>query len=298
MSLDSLDASQAAQEFPQAEPNKMPWGTYVLSSWVESMRRYASAQENSFFGRRAAFFARRLALSIMADRADVVVFGHRLRVLPKANLAEKRVLFTPQFFDEDERSILAKALPLDAIFIDVGANVGAYSFFAASVTGPEARIIAIEPQPAIFQRLIDNISFNPGSTIEALPVAVADVESTVRLFVDNANAGETSMRRISKGSVDSRTEEVKARPLLQLVRELQLPRIDALKVDVEGAEDLVLVPFLKKAPDALFPRLLILENSPESWQTDCVALALSKGYQKVCQTRLNVVLCLPRAITD
>jgi FkbM family methyltransferase len=267
-----------------------PWGRFALSPAIERLRRFAGSRGQGYMARRMAYLARRLALRAMGEVADVQVFGARLRLDPRSNLAEKRILFTPQYFDRIERDLLRRALPADAIFIDVGANVGAYSFFAASCAGSAARIVAIEPQPAIYERLVANIGFNPGVPIEPVALAIADVDGPIQLFVDGSNAGETSMRRISAEHLSGGALEVMAKPLAQLVDELRLPRVDAMKIDVEGAEDIILVPFFQSAPSRLWPAMLILENSPDSWQTDCVALALAHGYVKIAQTRLNVVL--------
>ncbi|MFK7792741.1 MAG: FkbM family methyltransferase [Devosiaceae bacterium] len=267
-----------------------PWGAYPPSALVSRLRSFSSGCSSGYLGKRMAFVARKVALSQVNGPLDAEVFGHKLRIEPFANLAEKRVLFTPQYFDPVERDFLKRTLPADAIFVDIGANVGVYSFFAAQCAGPTARILAIEPQPTVFERLCDNIAFNPGVPIEAIPLAVADVDDVIQLFVDHGNAGETSMRRVAVNAAMGDTIDVQAKPLLSILAECDLPRVDALKIDIEGAEDLALVPFFRDAPEALWPRMMIIENSPESWQTDCIALAKSKGYHVLAETRLNVVL--------
>ena len=267
-----------------------PWGTYAPRPFVAWLRSVAGSRSNGFLARRLAFVARKLAMRLMGEFADVEVFGHRMRIRPHANLAEKRMLFTPQYFDPAERELLARALPADAVFLDIGANVGAYSFYVAQLTGPHARILAVEPQPDIHARLLANVAFNPGVPIEPVALAVADIDGPVQLFVDRANAGGTGMRRIAHSGLDVVTLEVPAKRLSVLVQEAGLPRIDVMKLDVEGAEDLILGPFFREAPRALWPLVLIIDHRPESWQTDCVALARSKGYTLVLETRLNVVL--------
>lgn len=271
-------------------PVSAPWGTYAPSAMVQRLRDLSSAQSSGYLGKRLAFLVRKLALKQVRGPLDVEVFGHKMRIEPFANLAEKRVLFTPQYFDPVERDFLQRTLPGDAVFIDIGANVGAYSFFAAQCTSSVARILAIEPQPNVYKRLSDNIAFNPGVPIEPIPLAVADVDGVVQLFVARGNAGETSMRRVAADSPAAGTLEVQAKPLAAILAERSLPRVDALKINIEGAEDLVLVPFFRDAPEALWPCLMIIENSPESWQTDCIVLAQEKGYTMVAETRLNVVL--------
>lgn len=266
------------------------WGTYAPSAGVARLRAFSSARSAGYFGTRLAFLARKFAMGMMKGLLDVEVFGHKLRIEPFANLAEKRVLFTPQYFDPVERDWLARYLPADAVFIDVGANVGAYSFYAAQCAGKQARILAIEPQPAVYRRLCENISFNPGVPIEAIPLAIADVDGPIQLFVDRNNAGETSMRRIGSNGANGVTLEVQAKPLATLLSDYDLPRVDALKIDVEGAEDLILVPFFQKAPKALWPTLVIIDNTPESWHTNCIALMQANGYTSVAETRMNIVL--------
>lgn len=266
------------------------WGSYAPSVWVERLRAFSSARSAGYVGKRLAFLARKIALTGVRGPVDVNVFGHKMRIEPFANLAEKRVLFTPQYFDPVERDLLLRVLPGDGVFVDIGANVGAYSFFAASCMSSVAKILAIEPQPDVYQRLCDNISYNPGVPIEPIALAVADVDGPIHLFVDSGNAGETSMRRVRSDTHSASMIEVQAKPLAAILAERDLPRVDALKIDIEGAEDLALAPFFRDAPESLWPRLMIIENSPESWQTNCITLAQSKGYQVIAETRLNVVL--------
>ena len=46
---------------------------------------------------------------------------------PTTMSAKKRVLFTPQFFDPLERQILEARIRDGFVFVDIGANIGAYS---------------------------------------------------------------------------------------------------------------------------------------------------------------------------
>jgi hypothetical protein len=68
------------------------------------------------------------------------------------------------------------------------------------------------------------------------------------------------------------------RKLLGLVEEHGFERIDALKADIEGAEDLALIPFIEEAPRTLWPKLIILEHSAGEWRRDCAAFLLERGY--------------------
>ena len=67
-------------------------------------------------------------------------------------------------------------------FIDVGANVGSYSVLAAA---RGAKVVAIEPAPTTYKKLLRNIDYNSySSLVTALNVAVAEAPQTLRLTSD------------------------------------------------------------------------------------------------------------------
>jgi len=64
----------------------------------------------------------------------------------------------------------------------------------------------------------------------------------------------------------------------------------ALKIDVEGAEDKVLVPFFSSAPEALWPNLIIIEDTRNLWRIDLFSLLAERGYIISTRTKLNVMM--------
>ena len=80
-----------------------------------------------------------------------------------------------------------------------------------------------------------------------------------------------------------------AKTLLELVREREMRAIDAIKLDVEGAEDIILDPFLRDAPKSLYPQLLIIEDGSTRWQIDLPKIVEGRGYRLRAKTRLNFV---------
>jgi len=265
-----------------------PFGTFAPSEPVRSLIAMTRRLPEAWLGRRIALALRNVALrSLDGKPVDIDALGVKMRLVPYNNICEKRVLFTPQYFDTQEREILASRLKGDCVFIDIGANVGAYSLFAAAQAGPRARIVAIEPQPEIFERLVTNIRLNPFGTIKAIACALADKTGELTLFLDDRNRGESSVKIV--GSDNATTIRVPAKTLLDLLLEEGFERVDAAKLDVEGAEDLILQPFLSQAPEELFPKLLIIEDGTGRWQTDLPELLVEKGYRLVVRTRLNFV---------
>ncbi len=190
-----------------------------------------------WFGKRTAFFLRAVAMRSLRGRpVDVVSLGARMRLNPHHNVAEKRLLFTPQYFDAPERALLAERLKGDFVFLDVGASVGGYALSIAALAGPRARILAVEPLPEVFERLVYNIQQSEFANVKAVSCALADIDGEITLFVNTGNQGETSVRIVS---AEAHVEQmrVRAKRLLTLVREEGYAKIDAIKLDIEGAED-------------------------------------------------------------
>jgi hypothetical protein len=77
-----------------------------------------------------------------------------------------------------------------------------------------------------------------------------------------------------------------------LVEEEGLTRIDAMKLDVEGIEDRILVPYLSAAPAALLPRFLIIEDNSSVWKEDLLGLLRRLGYVAAAAAHANLVLRL------
>jgi FkbM family methyltransferase len=265
-----------------------PFGDFApsgLARWVIDRTR---GLPEGWAGRRLALMLRRLAMKTLKGLPlDLETFGVRMRLYPYKNVCERRILFTPQYFDTDEIRILSSRIVDGFTFIDVGSNVGWYALSVArEAGGVPTRILAVEPQPEIFDRLIYNIRQNPSCTIKAVDCAVADKTGELTLFLDPLNRGEASLKIVNSSQTDA--IRVPAVTMLELLSREGLTRVDAIKLDVEGAEDLVLDPFFRDAPASLYPSLFVVANVPERWQIDVVKLLKSKGYRQILETKMNL----------
>ncbi len=272
-----------------------PFGRYAPIGTMAHLLGLTRGASQSWVGKRQAFLLRSMAIKALRGRPlDVEAFGARMRLYPYNNVCEKRILFTPQYFDPAERALLQSRMRPDFVFIDIGANIGGYSLSVAANAGKRARILAIEPQPEIFERLTYNIAQNPFATVKAIDCAVADRDAEITLFVDPHNRGETSMR-IIKTEKESVAIKVPAKALANILAEEGFERIDAMKLDVEGAEDLILEPFFQDVPPALWPQLLLIEFIPQRWTMDLPALLETIGYQPVLRTKHKAAFERPQS---
>jgi len=240
-------------------------------------------------GLRLAGAARPLALAGMkAGTADVEALSLKLRLHPRDNLSEKRLFMTPQCFDPQELAALRAAMGPGKVFMDIGANAGAYALVAALAGGPASRIIAVEPQSEMRRRLAYNARQNQLSNIEVTGVALADYEGEDVMRLVGANLGRTALSDCSEAS----GEAVRVTTLRALMDEMNIPKAHAMKLDVEGGEAAILSSFFAGTGKARWPDLLILERADMDGERrqDASRIAASKGYKVRETTRMNVIM--------
>jgi FkbM family methyltransferase len=273
-----------------ASPSQPPeFGAFAAKGLVGRMLAFTRGSTDSWLSRRLAFAARRVAVGrLRGDPVDTEALGARMRLFPYRNVCEKRILFTPQFFDPIELEALRARFRPGFVFLDIGANIGGYSLFVAANAGADCRIVAVEPQPDIYQRLVFNLRLNGFATVKALACAIADKDGELTLFVDAENRGESSVKIMTGGGGSARIT-VPSKKLLTLIGEQGFERVDAIKLDTEGAEDIILETFFTEAPEALWPRLVIMERGNSRWHVDLPKLLKFNGFRVVGETRNNVI---------
>lgn len=86
-----------------------------------------------------------------------------------------------QYSEYSEMHFLLDHLKEDDLFVDVGANMGAYSLLVAGVT--KASVIALEPLPDNFIVLQEQLKLNDlENRVKVLPVAVGEADDTLHIF--------------------------------------------------------------------------------------------------------------------
>ena len=166
-----------------------------------------------------------------------------IKMLLDPNDQVSRHILETGFWERDSWQVVQQHLQSGATFVDIGAHIGYYSLKAAPVVGPSGRVVAIEPNPETVRKLRDNIQASGAHVVTVEPVACADVEGTLELFAaPEANTGETSLSRAnaSQSGTVVTSYQVRARPLDDILRDTGVSRVDAIKIDVEGAELIVL----------------------------------------------------------
>ena len=184
-------------------------------------------------------------------------------LLDPRDLVPVTILRTGEWQPEVWNSI-APSLSEGSVFFDVGAHIGYFSLKAAPRVGTTGQVVSFEPNPETLQLLCDNVTANHAQNVIVEPIACTDREQTLTFYAAPvANTGASSLARQNASiSPDNapRAYSVRGRRIDDVVRELHLTRIDAIKVDVEGAELFV----VRGASDSLrrFHPKLVIEIDP------------------------------------
>lgn len=290
-----MTSSALSQTEAGLPPEAADFGVHALPPGMERLRRLGQTLGRGAIARRACSVIRRLVMAGRPGPFDVEVFpGQNARLYPAENLSDKRVFAGVQFWDWAERAALGRRVreaDEPVYFVDAGANAGLYTLAVRAEAGPKRVVIlAIEPDAENLARLRFNIAASgAGADVTIAPVALSDRAGTVHLAANHANRGELALAETGT--------PVAAKPLLDVVREAEFPRIDALKIDIEGLELTVLRPFFEAAPKEIWPKMLILE-ARRGEITDALTYLCESGYGISERTRMNAVLRLDRMAAE
>lgn len=169
------------------------------------------------------------------------------------------LFFVPQLYERWERHWLAETLPRGGIFVDVGANIGAYSLWAAGCVGDSGRVLAFEAGSDNFALFCRNVAVNGfNSVIKAVRLGISDREEVLNLSLAPQGSQGTNSFSVAHGGA---VEEVPCRSLYQVLVAEGVPHVDVLKLDIEGFEYRVLSRFFADlaVDPALTPDHILVE---------------------------------------
>ena len=121
-------------------------------------------------------------------------------------------------------------------FFDFGANIGHHTLFMSQRAD---EVISFEPFPVLQEKLRQKVALNQRTNIRLIPFALGDEDTVLRYFPGGGgNSGAGTFIPESFETYDQPIE-IPIRRGDSLFSELGLPRIDIVKIDVEGFESRV-----------------------------------------------------------
>jgi amino acid adenylation domain-containing protein/FkbM family methyltransferase len=241
------------------------------------LRRHPKVHDAAVVGVPDGSEGVRLVAYVAAKRAHSPVVGGLSRIELPGGLAvatpspDEALFLYRQIFDEDEYARFGLRIGPDAVIVDVGANIGLFSLWAAR-QADGVRVVAVEPNPDTLPYLQANLELNSVAA-EVVPMAVTDRSGTATLtsfpqlsylsglgtdreeaaaelveshFRSTAAAtGDTGttdeaelaqLRRDTERRLAATRHQVETTDLSSIFDRFALDRVDLLKINTEGAE--------------------------------------------------------------
>jgi FkbM family methyltransferase len=184
-------------------------------------------------------------------------------------------------FNLTDIDFLISELDKNSIFIDIGANIGYYSLIAAN-QNKECMVYSFEPSIREYKRFLNGIIFNNIKNIVPFNLALSDRNTIQKFYTSNFHTGLNSLNL----NVQESTSEsfVPTLTFDNIFINLNIKKIDLIKIDVEGAEFLVLKGMRKFLDERRISKIII-EITPDfllkfgHTKNDIYDLLYSCGYK-------------------
>jgi FkbM family methyltransferase len=170
-------------------------------------------------------------------------------------------------YDDEKIRLLSSFMRTGGAAIDVGANIGFYAVpLGMRARSLRSRVIAFEPVPSNIQRLVENVALNGlAEAVEIVRAGLSNKAGTASVtlredFQAGADVGNAALVVDDGKDSEFLTLSIALARLDEIWPELGSPRLDVVKVDIEGHEDL----FLEGARQTIarFRPLIQLEVNP------------------------------------
>jgi FkbM family methyltransferase len=154
--------------------------------------------------------------------------GLRIRVRPhtddlrivKSNFVKKN--YTKTFFP----------LKKDSIVVDVGAHIGSFSILVARSVH---KVLAFEPEPSNYRMLKKNMELNRLENMRIFEMAVSGQSGYQDIYTyPGGSSADYSLYKT--GTMKVQAGAIPVISIEDIIKREDLPRIDFLKLDCEGAE--------------------------------------------------------------
>jgi len=173
---------------------------------------------------------------------------------------------------EPETLILNHFLRPGDWVVDVGANIGQYSWQFSNIVGATGRVLAVEPVPETFALLAAHAQMFPSQNVSLFNVALSDRIDTANMFVPRL---ETGLRNYYQASLNHhKTEDCSCTVLMLPFDKFEfLHSIALIKIDAEGHDEQVITGMMTTIKRD--KPVLIVEDPTESTRSALTALGYS-----------------------
>jgi FkbM family methyltransferase len=174
-----------------------------------------------------------------------------------------------QSMEPDVASVFLALAGHAGTVIDIGANIGAFTMAAATMV-PQAEVIAFEPFPAVFERLVANCALNDLQNVICVNAAAGRAAGSQRLIAPaglpttaSAEAGHRLRHRWAREPGPYTFQIVPVVDVDSFAEDVGLSGVDLVKIDAEQAE-VDIIAGMQRTVRAHRPHI-ICEIFPKGW---------------------------------
>jgi FkbM family methyltransferase len=138
-------------------------------------------------------------------------------------------------YEPETTQLFKRLLSPGMVVVDVGGHVGYFSLLAARLVGATGKVFTFEPDPTNYDLLVKNIALNGHKNILPTNRAVSNTVGSRELYLIGLDNGRHSTHR-HPNLPEQGAVTVTATTLDAFLQEQGWPKVDLVKVDVEGAE--------------------------------------------------------------
>jgi FkbM family methyltransferase len=165
----------------------------------------------------------------------------KVRIYPEDIIGKD--IFIHGVFEPKESRFVIKFLKPGMIFFDVGANLGQYTLLGGQLVGPMGQVHSFEPNKRMFQELCFNVDLNDFTSrciLNNLAVADKIGPGKMPVYKPGAEVYSSLGQYQVNQYLTSDFEEISLITIDAYLKIHAIPKVNLIKMDVEGCEFLAL----------------------------------------------------------
>lgn len=188
---------------------------------------------------------------VSTNHGSMLVNRHDYRMVQGGAYGVGHQLLETSAFDQEEVDVAVKLLEMrrahfgdGVVAVDCGANIGVHTIEWAQAMHGWGEVIAFEAQERIFYALAGNITLNNCFNARAIWAAVGEERGTINVpapdYFTPSSFGSLEIRQTERtefiGQAIDYSEEGTSLTRMMPIDDLELKRLDFMKIDIEGME--------------------------------------------------------------
>ena len=173
-------------------------------------------------------------------------------------------------YETEKQAIVKQLIKPGVTVFDIGGNAGFYTLAFSRLVGKGGHVWTFEPFAENIRNLLDHVRLNQLSNVKIMQTAISEKEDIVDFQIAEHNA----MGKMARGGS---VYKVSTFSLDYLIANGNVPIPDVIKMDVEGAESLVLSGALKML--SLNKTVLMIALHGEVQRRECYQILDQLGYK-------------------